>query len=198
MFYLSSFFHENRHRMIPISSRADEVSEFVREAMDSPLPDEFDWWLESVPAALFSTGFEMFNLIAYAETSSENDFDILLHQFISELANKASIWVEERCNETSPIKAREGTFVPRIEQRLYSYFAIGIKSMADRDYDVETARSHSCFVILSKVLEELAKVDRHLSPKQARDFLENMMDLCKGWANDMHGALQRIFNRHDT
>ena len=190
------------NEMISISSRVAEVSDFVKEAMDTPTPDDFDWWLEGVPAALFSSSFEVFVMIAYAETRSEQDFEKLLHQFTKELAIKASVWVEERCSKTLPstlqgkVKIKEGTFQPRIEHRLNSYFGVALRAMADRNYDIEFARSHSCFVMLSKVIEELVKVDTSVSPKQAAAFLENMMDLCKSLAKDIHGELQKLLKRH--
>lgn len=190
--------------MIPISSRVTEISDFVKEAMDTPSPDEFDWWLEGVPAALFSSSFELFLMIAYAETRNEQDFDKLLHQFTRELASTASIWVGDCCAKSFPstlqgkVKVKEGTFAPRIEHRLNSYFSIAVRAMADRKYDIEFARSHSCFAMLSKVTEKVLKVQPSVSAKEAGKFFENMMDLCKGLAKDIHGELQKILKRHGS
>ena len=180
--------------MTLLIDRVSEINEFVKKAMGMPLKGQLDWWTESSYAALFSSSFEIFLMFAYSETQSEKDFNNLLQQFTKELSKKASSWFEKGFSESLPLQSRDKIktkdfFEREIQLRLNSYFHIAVTAMADRNYQIEMARSHSCFVILSKEFEHLSTVDKSRSPEQIGMFFKNLMDLCESLAKDIHGEL---------
>lgn len=179
-----------------LRNRVSEINEFVKKAMGVPPAGQLDWWQESSYAALFSSSWEPFLIFVHSESRSLHEFNEFLDIFIKELTEKASAWVETGFLESVPseyrgkIKIKGGSTAHEIQHRLHSYFSIALAAMADRNYDIETARSHSCFVILSKVFESLSIADNSRSPKEVMKFFENLMSMCKGLACDIHDNFQ--------
>lgn len=178
-----------------LKNRAQDISEFVEEAMGTPEPDTFDWWQESAYAALFSSSFELFMIYSVATTKSEIEFNKLLKFFVGELAEQATIWIREGFTESLSTEYQgrlvlgEESTKSEVNRRLSSYFMVALTAMADRDFDIETARSHSCFTILSKILNDLSKVDKSILKWQLKSFFNDVIDDCDSLANDWHVEL---------
>ncbi len=133
------------------------ISEFVKERVDSPQPKEIEIWSQLVYAGLFSAGFVVW-LKVKKNFLSPNKLNQHLNKFISEIAENADGWINRKIkdalrNNYSNINV-DGK--PEIRFHLGAMFNEAICVMCDRNFKPEVARSHACFVHLSKNLQRLA------------------------------------------
>lgn len=171
--------------MTDLTTYVRNISEFVREAMGTPHKAHIDWWLESTYAALFSSSFELLLIHVSCESPSFNEFNNTLQSFIKDIADKTSSWIEKEYLQSLPgqlhgkFMMMEGAFNREIQNRLNHYFAIGLTAISDKNFDIETARSHSCFAVLSKISKDTSK-----------DIFKHTIEFCESLANDMHQAIK--------
>jgi hypothetical protein len=182
--------------MSSLTDLVSEISGFVNKAMGKPSESESDYWRERVYAALFSASFEPFLILAHAETHSEDDFNNLLDLFTKDLSEKASSWMEEAFAQSIPskyhdkIKFANGVFAPMGRARLNSYFHMALTAMVDRNYDIEFARSHSCFSGLSHLWDTGPFIpDKVDFRKDLEAYFEYTIKFCEGLSRTMHNKL---------
>jgi hypothetical protein len=133
------------------------VSQFVAKRIDTPHPEEVEVWTQLVYAALFSSGF-----VAWLQTakacSSEDEMKTQLNRLISEIAKDADVWIGDKIREVLriPYSNIRINSVDEIRFHLGAMFSEAIEVMTERKFEPEAARSHACFVHLSKNLRKLA------------------------------------------
>lgn len=184
-----------------ISEISDMVSKFVESRVaDRPNDDNIDLWFEKLFAALFSSSFILFLRYAHGFTKSEEEFNKSLENFINEISKQASKWIEFRWDESvgllksgGKINLQEDLVLIEIRQRLSMYFSIGLKAIIDKNFDMEMARSHSCFVVLSEIIFDLAKKGEFTTTESAKLFLENTMEVC----DNLSGGMGEILKNYD-
>lgn len=185
-----------------ISEISSMVSKFVESKVaDMPSEDNIDLWFEKLYAALFSSSFILFLRYTHDFTKSEDEFNKRLENFISEISKQASKWIEFRWDESvgslkhgGKIKLKEGLVSQEIQLRLSTYFSIGLKAMFDKNFNIEMARSHSCFVVLSEIILDLAKKGEFTTVDSPKLFLENTMGVCDNLSSEM-GKILKSYGR---
>lgn len=169
------------------------ISAFVEERVDGPLKGEEELWQEAVFAGLFSAAF-----VATMRLSDTGESPESLQQTVSaiveEVVDSAAVWVNQRllpkrrwwskCLVTIDVSQL-------MRHRLTVCFSEAMTVIAEKGWTIETARSHSCFVLLSGASTALSI--KGLIPDQfaARTFLENAMEGCDSMAGELAEALDR-------
>lgn len=76
-----------------------------------------------------------------------------------------------------------------ISQRLSAYFSVGINAIIDKNFDSETARSHSSFVVLRKIITDLTEKGE-LTVESAKVSFENIWKTCESLSSEMNEILK--------
>jgi len=86
---------------------------------------------------------------------SPESLQYIVQSMIDATTAQASVWVNRKLsnNQTPPQPKIEFDISELIRARLVAYFNEALIAMSERGYNIETARSHACFALLSSALE---------------------------------------------
>ena len=170
------------------------VSEFVESrVLDKPSEDNFDLWLEKIYAALFSSSFELFLRLSYTYTASETEFNKELENFLNLIVEHSSKWVETRWEESQEPTYRgkiKIEFRDFILETLSIYFSVGINAITEKNFKIEIARSHSCFVVLSERILDFTKNGRFATKESVKSFFEDTMLTCDNLSKEIRERMR--------
>jgi hypothetical protein len=112
---------------------------------------------------------------------------------ISATTAHASVWVNQRLsdNQTSPHLKIEFNGSTLIRARLIAYFNEALLAMSERGYDIETARSHACFALLSSALEMFIVKGLLTDAEEAADVLRKGINGCDSMAQEIVSVLNK-------
>ena len=135
------------------------ISQFVCERADEPPDGVGDLWIEFMCASLFSVAWEVVFRIPEVLTSPEN-LEKEINALVADTANDARHWMGNLMEtlaerETGGIHIEIDLGAENIRSRMSLYFNIALDAIEARQYSPETARSHACWVVLTKCVEGL-------------------------------------------
>lgn len=109
----------------------------------------------------FSAGFVVW-INSKKNFSSPNKLNQHLNKFINEIAENADGWINRKIKDALRINDSNINVdgKPEIRFHLGAMFNEAICVMCDRNFEPAVARSHACFVHLSKNLQRLALTEK--------------------------------------
>ena len=110
-----------------------------------------------VYCALFSAGFVIW-LQTAKKYASKDELTFRLNRLIDDIAENAEVWIEAKIQKAlqiaeSNIKIHSAVV---IKFHLSAMFNEAIMMITERKFEPEAARSHACYIHLSKNLQRLA------------------------------------------
>lgn len=173
------------------------VSAFVSERVDVPSKEKIEVWRSEVYSKLFSVAFSS-KMALIGQSESSDKFNNELNELIHLTAETSGEWIEAKLKQSlgvqNPnIRINER---PALNQCLSVCFAEALTVIEERGYNIEQARSHSCFCFLSEALAELTLRGDLSSTQDAKETLSKIMDSCDGMSEEVVRLLHST--QHET
>jgi len=171
------------------------VSEFIAERVDIPDSREIDVWTQFVYAALFSAGFAAW-IMEEKDFSSQPAFQSEVDRFIAEIATDAERWINAKVFDSLGTDGKNIHIdhIAEIEFHLGAMFQEAFTVVAERGFAPESARSHACFVHLSRNLEQLCVVGQ-LSIDSYKGVLEQGIEGCDAMTAELAQVLSAKYSQ---
>jgi len=181
------YFQNKGNRMAEIG---DLVSAFVEERVDDPNRDEGEFWQEAVFAALFSVAFEATMRLPEIRMNPETLRQTVL-TVVEEVVTTAAVWVNRRLSQSWPDCRITIDISNLMRSRLIICFNEAITVMGEKEWSLETARSHAAFSLLNQAATALIIKGVIPSQEAAKNFLQNGMEACDSMAGELAQELKR-------
>ena len=168
------------------------VSNFVQDGVEwNPDMENIDFWHESSYIFLFSTGFIPVLSLIGIESHTHHRFNTLIDQYIDQLTETGSLWVEKRIKKLFKGTGIVPSYISKeMHQRLSEYFSIGLKAIADRGYNPELARSHACFAVLKNIMLSLESSGASNDTEYMIEFSKSTLECCDLWSKEFFDKIK--------